>query len=220
VGASSSGLLDDAGAGSSPAATASPGDRGGSRLEAMGTPDGRRASAVPPFTAPPPPHVSATEEEIDALYRQDADLSWESLAAGIPGVVRPDAALERVVSPEDFPAQQVECLRAAGVDAQLAGSGGISYQDGDAADVWACATRFPMQRPDPLTDAELAYQHDYFVSFLLPCYAVEGSPYTEAVPSREEFVARTKAGDAWYPFPADMTEALASRCPTEPPAWR
>lgn len=218
LGASGSGLLDDAVPAAAPTAS-SPADGRGSRVEAMGTPDGRRASAVPPFTASPPPHVSATDEEMAAVYRREADASWELLASGVPGAVRPEVALERVVSEEDFPEQQVECLRAAGIEASVVGGGGITYQDADPVEVWSCYARFPMQQPDPRTDAELAYEHDYLVSFLLPCYAVAGRPYTDAVPGREEYVARAKAGDPWLPTPDGMDGALSSRCPAQPPAW-
>jgi hypothetical protein len=217
VGASASGLRDHADPGAG--ATASPDGSRGSRVEAMGTPNGRRASALPPFTASPPPHVSATDAEVAEAYRREADASWEMFSAGIPGAVRPDVSLERVMSEEDFPAQQVECLTSEGVEASVVGGGGITYEDGDPVKVWACQARFPMQQPDPRTDAELAYQHDYIVSFLLPCYAVEGSPYTDAVPGREEYVARAKAGDPWFPFPDDIDGALSSRCPAQPPAW-
>ena len=218
LGASGSGLLDDAVPAAAPTAS-SPADGRGSRVEAMGTPDGRRASAVPPFTASPPPHVSATDEEMASVYRREADASWELLASGVPGAVRPEVALERVVSEEDFPEQQVECLRAAGMEASVVGGGGITYQDADPVEVWSCYARFPMQQPDPRTDAELAYEHDYLVSFLLPCYAVAGRPYTDAVPGREEYVARAKAGDPWLPTPDGMDGALSSRCPAQPPAW-
>ncbi|OUE22282.1 hypothetical protein BFL36_10145 [Clavibacter michiganensis] len=214
-------MLDDADPAAAPSAPSpSPAAGRGSRVEAMGTPDGRRASAVPPFTASPPPHVSATDEEMAAVYRREADTSWEMLAASVPGALRPDVALERVVSEEDFPAQQVECLRAAGIDASVVGGGGITYRDADPVEVHSCSVRFPMQQPSPRTDAELAYQHDYLVSFLLPCYAVEGSPYTRAVPGRDEYVARAKAGDPWFPSPDGMDGALSSRCPSQPPAWQ
>ncbi|WP_414172104.1 hypothetical protein [Clavibacter tessellarius] len=153
LGASGSGLLDDAVPAAAPTAS-SPAEGRGSRVEAMGTPDGRRASAVPPFTASPPPHVSATDEEMASVYRREADASWELLASGVPGAVRPEVALERVVSEEDFPEQQVECLRAAGIEASVVGGGGITYQDADPVEVWSCYARFPMQQPDPRTDAE------------------------------------------------------------------
>ncbi|WP_445442417.1 hypothetical protein [Clavibacter sp. km1a] len=201
----------------------SAGDGRGSRVEAMGTPDGRRpsaASALPAFTAPPPPHVAATEEELAAAYRQEADVNWRMWTEGVPDAVRPDVALERVMSEEDYPVQQVECLTAAGIRAEATGDGGLAYQDGDPVAIWACATRFPMQLPDPLTDAELAYRHDYIVSFVLPCYAVEGSPYMDAVPAREDFVARARSGTPWFPYPDGMDNALLERCPSEPPAWR
>jgi hypothetical protein len=209
--------------GADPTATSSAADGRGSRVEAMGTPDGRRpsaASALPAFTAPPPPHVAATEEELAAAYRQAADIDWETWSGGATDAVRPDVALERVVSPEDFPAQQVACLTAAGYRAEATGDGGIAYEDGDPVAIWTCQTRFPMQLPDPLSDAELAYQHDYVVSFVLPCYAVEGSPYTDAVPGREDFVARARSGAPWFPYPDDADNALLERCPSEPPAWR
>ncbi|MDQ0745446.1 hypothetical protein QFZ62_002754 [Clavibacter sp. B3I6] len=206
-----------------PATATSAADGRGSRVEAMGTPDGRRlsaASALPAFTAPPPPHVAATEEELAAAYRQEADIDWDAFTSDVPDAVRPDVALERVVSPEDFPAQQVACLTAAGYHAEATGDGGITYQDGDPVAIWTCHTRFPMQLPDPLSDAELAYRHDYIVSFVLPCYAMEGSPYMDAVPAREDFVARTRSGAPWFPYPDDADNALLERCPSAPPAWR
>ncbi|OUE18003.1 hypothetical protein BFL34_03051 [Clavibacter michiganensis] len=213
--ASTAGAFDDPTAASP---TTAPGATSTPRGQAMGTPDGRRVSPVPAFTATPPPHTPASEEEMPEAYRREADSSWElfsTLADG--GAVRPDVTLERVVSEEDFPDQQVECLRSEGIEASVVGGGGITYDDGDPIAIWSCQARFPMEQPEPLDDAELAYLHDYIVSFLLPCYAVEGEPYTGPVPSREDFIAEARASYPWSPTPDRMTGALSSRCPSQPP---
>jgi hypothetical protein len=213
--ASTAGAFDDPTAASP---TTAPGATSAPRGQAMGTPDGRRVSPVPAFTATPPPHTPASEEEMAEAYRREADSSWELFSSLVDGgAVRPDVTLERVVSEDDFPDQQVECLRSEGIEASVIGGGGITYEDGDPVAIWSCQARFPMEQPEPLDDAELAYLHDYIVSFLLPCYAVEGEPYTGAVPSSEDFIAEARASYPWSPIPDRMTGALSARCPSQPP---
>jgi hypothetical protein len=66
----------------------------------------------------------------------------------------------------------------------------------------------------------LAYVHDYYVSYLIPCYASEGEPYEGEVPDTAAFVAGSRSGEYWSPLPTQLDPMLQSRCPEVPPAMR
>jgi len=191
------------------------------RGQAMGTPDGRRGSVVPDFTADPPVRIPPTDAEAAESLRVRADRAWDLVLEQQPAAVRPDVATERVIDDEeDHAAQQVACLRDAGVSAYAEGEAGYTITDGDPVAVYACAVRFPLRDTGGRTDAELAYIHDYYVSYLIPCYAAEGRPYTGDVPAVDDFIAAVHAERPWTPFPDAMDDALAAACPVLPAAFR
>ncbi len=187
----------------------------------MGTPDGRRGSVVPDFTADPPVRVPMTDAELAESLRVRADQAWSLVLEQQPDAVRPDARMERVVDDEeDYAEQQVACLRDAGVTAFTEGQSSFSITDGDPVAVYACSVRFPLRDSGGRTDAELAYIHDYYVSYLIPCYAAEGRPYVGEVPAVDDFIADVRAERPWTPFPDAMSDGLAAACPVLPAAYR
>jgi hypothetical protein len=190
------------------------------RGQAMGTPDGRRGSAVPDFTADPPVRVPPTDAEVADDLRMRADQAWEYVLEQRPAAVRPDVRTERVVDEADYVEQQVACLRAAGITASAIGKDSYSLTDADPVTVYTCQVRFPQRDAGPRTDAELAYIHDYYVSFLLPCYAAEGRPYVGEVPAVDDFIAAARAEQPWAPFPDAMDQQLSTACPELPAAYR
>ncbi|WP_043675341.1 hypothetical protein [Clavibacter michiganensis] len=223
--ASASGALDVGGGtaassptseGGDPAATATATPRG----QAMGTPDGRRGSVVPDFTADPPVRVPPTDAELAEDLRIRADRAWGLVLEQQPDAVRPDVQVERVVDEEDFIDQQIACLRDAGITASVIGQDSYSLTDADPVTVYSCQVRFPQREAGPRTDAELAYIHDYYVSYLIPCYAAEGEPYFGEVPAVDDFIAAVRAERPWTPFPDTMDEQLARACPVLPAAYR
>ncbi|RIJ44075.1 hypothetical protein DZG00_16190, partial [Clavibacter lycopersici] len=191
------------------------------RGQAMGTPDGRRGSVVPDFTADPPVRVPPTEAELAEDLRIRADQQWDLVLEQQPDAVRPDVGTERLVDDqEDHAEQQVACLREAGVEASMSGQDGYTIVDADPVAVYGCAVRFPLRDVGARSDAELAYIHDYYVSFLLPCYAAEGRPYVGEVPGVDEFVETGRTERAWSPFPERMAGQLSAACPELPEAYR
>ncbi len=203
------------GVGSAVTSTATP------RGQAMGTPDGRRGTVVPDFTADPPVRVPMTDAELAESLRVRADQAWSLVLEQQPDAVRPDARMERVVDDEeDHAEQQVACLRDAGVTAFTEGQSSFSITDGDPVAVYACSVRFPLRDSGGRTDAELAYIHDYYVSYLIPCYAAEGRPYVGEVPAVDDFIADVRAERPWTPFPDAMSDGLAAACPVLPAAYR
>ncbi|QOD43243.1 hypothetical protein [Clavibacter zhangzhiyongii] len=224
--ASAAGVLD-LGAPAAPEAAAGASDSRGSapgtatpRGQAMGTPDGRRGAPLPDFTADPPVPVPPTEEEIAEELRIRADQSWELVLTQEPDAVRPDVRAERIVDQEEYAETQVDCLRAAGVDAQLSGRDSYGITDPDHVAVHVCEVRFPMRPDVPRSDAELAYLHDYYASFLLPCYRAEGASDIGELPEVDEFIALARAQRPWSPFPARMSGRLSAACPELPAAFR
>ncbi|MBP2459002.1 hypothetical protein ABID70_001571 [Clavibacter michiganensis] len=200
--------------GSAVASTATP------RGQAMGTPDGRRGSAVPDFTADPPVRIPPTDAEVAEGLRVRADQAWESVLEQQPDAVRPDVPMERVVDAADYVEQQVACLRDAGITASVIGQDSYSLTDADPVTVYTCQVRFPQRDAGPRTDAELAYIHDYYLAFLIPCYAAEGKPYVGDIPAVDDFIADVRAERPWTPFPDAMDERLAAACPVLPAAYR
>jgi len=190
------------------------------RGQAMGTPDGRRGSVVPDFTADPPVPVPQTDAELAETLRIRADQAWSLVLDQQPDAVRPDVRTERVVDSVDYMEQQIDCLRDAGVTVSRIGDDSYELTDADPVAVYACSVRFPQREAGPRSDAELAYIHDYYLSYLIPCYAAEGRPYTGEVPAVEDFIAAVRAERPWTPFPEAMDQRIADACPVLPEAYR
>ncbi|MDQ0744175.1 hypothetical protein QFZ62_001483 [Clavibacter sp. B3I6] len=177
------------------------------------------ADPPPPFTALPPVDEPLAAEETAKALEASAAANWEMAKSTVPGAVRPDVSVERIVSADEWGEQQVACLAEAGI-AATSSRDGFSYTGGDPVAAYACTVRFPTRPEPPASDAMLAYVHDYYVSYLIPCYASEGEPYEGEVPDTAAFVAGVRSGEYWSPLPAQLEPILQSRCPEVPPAMR
>jgi hypothetical protein len=211
--ASASGLLTDDDSWRSQEPTSTPGP--------PSTPDPRIGMPVPAFTAEPPAQAFEQLDEVETAIalREQADMQWESVRQAMPDAARPEAAFERVVMPEEWVTQRAGCLREAGVDVEVIGTGDdqrLTYLAEDPLLDYTCDVRFPLVPHGPMTTAMLAYLHDYYVSFLLPCYASEGAPYRGDVPDLAEQIARDRAGRPWFPEPSSHSGAIAFHCPQDP----
>jgi hypothetical protein len=210
--ASASGLLVDDDSWRSQEPTSTPGP--------PSTPDPRIGMPVPEFTAEPPAQLTEplTEAQVTEALRQEADMQWENLVAAEPGLARPDVTTERVMADREWLAQHAACLRESGVDVTLIGTGydqRLNDVTVDPVVAYACSVRFPRAPGGPLTRAALAYSYDYSVSFLIPCYASAGEPYRGRIPSLDQYIARSEAGDPWYPVPARAVGDVATLCPQD-----
>jgi hypothetical protein len=215
--ASASGLLTDDDSWRSQEPTSTPGP--------PSTPYPRIGTPVPAFTAEPPAamHADLTDVETVAALRESADGEWQRVVQERPDAVRPDVPVERILSGEEWVRQQAACLGESGVRVQVIGTGDDVRLGTDSADPvvrYVCQVRFPVAPQGPLTDAALGWLHDYYVDFLLPCYASEGEPYEGEVPDRDAFIALSRAGDLWQPYVATRDGMLESRCPSAPAALR
>jgi hypothetical protein len=117
------------------------------RGQAMGTPDGRRGSAVPDFSADPPVPLPSGGEE-DASARADAE--WAAVLARDPDAVRPDVRPELTVPADRWLEQHAACLRASGVDVGVVdpeADARLSASEVDPVLAYACSVRFPAAEP-------------------------------------------------------------------------
>ncbi|MCJ1711970.1 hypothetical protein MT344_12370 [Clavibacter michiganensis subsp. phaseoli] len=215
--ASTSGLLTDDDSWRSQEPTSTPGP--------PSTPDPRIGTPVPAFTAEPPAamHADLTDVETVAALRESADGEWQRVLQERPDAVRPDVPVERVLAGEEWVRQQAACLGESGVRVQVIGTGDDVRLGTDSADPvvrYVCQVRFPVAPQGPLTDAALGWLHDYYVDFVIPCYASEGEPYEGEVPDRDAFIALSHAGDPWQPYVATRDGVLESRCPQAPASFR
>ncbi|RII86709.1 hypothetical protein DZF92_09610, partial [Clavibacter michiganensis subsp. insidiosus] len=215
--ASASGLLTDDDSWRSQEPTSTPGP--------PSTPDPRIGVPVPAFTAEPPAamHADLTDVETVAALRESADGEWQRVVQERPDAVRPDVPVERILAGEEWVRQQAACLGDSGVRVQVIGTGDDVRLGTDSADPvvrYVCQVRFPVAPQGPLTDAALGWLHDYYVDFLLPCYASEGEPYDGEFPDRDAFIASIRAGGASLPMAPETVASLESRCPSAPAALR
>ncbi|MBP2459003.1 hypothetical protein ABID70_001572 [Clavibacter michiganensis] len=215
--ASASGLLTDDDGWRSQEPTSTPGP--------PSTPDPRIGMPVPAFTAEPPAamHTDLTDVETVAALRESADGEWQRVVQERPDAVRPDVPVERILAGEQWVRQQAACLGESGVRVQVIGTGDDVRLGTDSADPvvrYVCQVRFPVAPQGPLTDAALGWLHDYYVDFLLPCYASEGEPYEGEAPDRDTFIALSRAGDPWQPHVETRDGVLESRCPQAPAGFR
>jgi hypothetical protein len=117
------------------------------RGQAMGTPDGRRGSAVPDFSADPPVPLPSGGEA-DASARADAE--WAAVLARVPDAVRPDVRPELTVPADRWLEQHAACLRASGVDVGVVDpetDARLSASEVDPVLAYACSVRFPAAEP-------------------------------------------------------------------------
>ncbi|RIJ44590.1 hypothetical protein DZG00_15785, partial [Clavibacter lycopersici] len=215
--ASASGLLTDDDSWRSREPTSTPGP--------PSTRDPRIGMPVPAFTADPPArmHEELTDAEVAASLRESADALWGMVLLQRPDAVRPDLPVERVLEGEEWVRQQAACLTESGVRVQVIGTGEdtrLGMHSADVAVDYACAVRFPTRPAGPLTDAALGWLHDYFVDFLIPCYASAGAPYDGEVPDLDAFIAGSRAGVPWQPTASASDGVLESRCPSAPASLR
>ncbi|RII87084.1 hypothetical protein DZF98_16120, partial [Clavibacter californiensis] len=215
--ASAAGLLADDDSWRSQEPTSTPGP--------PSTPDPRIGTPVPAFTEGPPAKLreDLTDVETAQALRESADSLWDRVLLERPDAVRPDLPVERVLDGEEWVRQQAACLGESGVRVQVIGTGEdtrLGTHSADAAVEYACSVRFPTTPGGPLTDAALGWLHDYYVDFLIPCYASEGEPYEGEVPDRDAFVALSHAGDYWQPSVETRDGVLDSRCPEAPAGLR
>jgi hypothetical protein len=215
--ASTSGLLADDDSWRSQEPTSTPGP--------PSTPDPRIGTPVPAFTAEPPAamHADLTDVETVATLRESADGEWQRVLQERPDAVRPDVPVERILAGEEWVRQQAACLGESGVRVQVIGTGDDVRLGTDSADPvvrYVCQVRFPVAPQGPLTDAALGWLHDYFVDFVIPCYASAGDPYEGEVPDRDAFIADIRAGGALLPMSPETVASLESRCPSVPAGFR
>ncbi|WP_259336626.1 hypothetical protein, partial [Clavibacter phaseoli] len=181
------------------------------------TPDPRVGMPVPAFTAEPPAamHADLTDVQTVAALRESADGEWQRVLQERPDAVRPDVPVERILAGEEWVRQQAACLGESGVRVQVIGTGDDVRLGTDSADPvvrYVCQVRFPVAPQGPLTDAALGWLHDYYVDFLIPCYASAGEPYEGEVPDRDAFIADIRAGGALLPMSPETVASLESRC--------
>ncbi|RII91354.1 hypothetical protein, partial [Clavibacter michiganensis] len=215
--ASAAGLLSDDDSWRSQEPTSTPGP--------PSTPDPRIGTPVPAFTEEPPARLreDLTDVETAQALRESADSLWDRVLLERPDAVRPDLPVERVLDGEEWVRQQAACLGESGVRVQVIGTGEDTRLGAHSADVaveYACSVRFPTTPGGPLTDAALGWLHDYYVDFLIPCYASEGEPFEGEVLDREAFIASSRAGDPWQPYVATRDGMLESRCSQAPAGLR
>jgi hypothetical protein len=148
--------------------------------------------------------ADASDAEIDALLEQQLDSRWESYAWP-DGVVKP--AVERVAFTTDrtWSATQVGCLVRAGLDAREVSGGFTVDEDADSTAarvaMWTCQAQYPR---DPrgagyLSEAQILYMYDFYVSRLGPCMRLLGYTVSEP-PERGEYVDLIRSGTYWSPY--------------------
>jgi hypothetical protein len=145
----------------------------------------------------------------------------------------PPVAVIRVVSQQDWPQTNVDCMTAAGFDAKLTADGqGSSWEAGpdqaEAAQLadYVCFAQYPVDpsQMGELSDAQKEIVYTYVSETLVPCLEAEGYE-TTGMPSRETFLAGFDLSPPWNPYTtvyATITsiaesERITAACPPNTP---
>jgi hypothetical protein len=181
-------------------------------------------------TSAPPEPRPATDEEISALFDQQARDWWESFACDEP---MPDYEVIEVLPPELAYERQLECLKEVEIPgASLTDDGGFIFPaDGDFDDpafllvqerYWLCAQQYPADNmgDQVLSQDQLAWVYDFYVERYRPCLASLGFEFVD-FPRRERFIGDTAGYLSWVPHDYSVApiptpqqwQMLAARCP-------
>jgi hypothetical protein len=169
--------------------------------------------------------ADATDADVDAYVAGQLDRYWKQILASSSAAdkldAEPDVATVAFTTPDTWSTVQTSCLQAAGLQAREI-SGGFTIDDPgdlDATEVslaqWTCLRQYPV---DPritgfLSDAQVLFMYDYFVSRLTPCIATLGFDVTPP-PQRDQYLALVRAGSSWSPYIGADGEPIA-RSPGE-----
>ncbi len=149
----------------------------------------------------------------------------------------PRVAIVRETSPFDSLQTQVDCLRAAGYDAEesqgaIHGAANVEnpteeYWQQFSLAVWVCEAQYPLAEiyyKPPTEEQKQAYA-DYYLDELPTCLEGYGVQF-ETPPSREVYLARFDSdGPWWSPYvtaliPPGKTDEVMAACPQGIPPGR
>jgi hypothetical protein len=161
------------------------------------------AGCAAPASVPPGP----SDTEIDSVVQQQLDSLWD--AYPMPdGAVKPEVERVAFTTGETWSSTQVSCLNEQGLDAHEVSGGFAVEGNGDAAAgriaMWVCQGMYPR---DPrgtgyLSDAQILYMYDFYVSRLGPCMKLLGYVVTDP-PARDHYIERLRNGNYWSPYFAE-----------------
>jgi len=183
--------------------------------------------AASPKPSPP------SEKEVDAYVSHMLDETWKS--SGLDGVMeRPAVKAGPVESPEEFSENLTDCYADAGYELmgyswgsdqgyRLSESNDVYVDDPDKQlAFYVCLARHPadpVQSGELVGDAQLSYQYDHFVNWVIPCLRASGYSL-DYVPSRAEFLET--GGYYWGPYSSvanidspEKYDALTALCGPE-----
>lgn len=181
--------------------------------------------------------VSPSNEDPDAVCDEDdivciqqAQLPGLVDLIGLDGIPSEVPAPVRLVTQVEQTELIVACLREAGFDVQVSGSGYSFDLADEQLEVYketqfACYARYPLLPlfTGPLSRVQLERVHTHFRDELIPCLAEEGFVVAE-LPTLETFLSQAESGVLASPFsdPAVMAlgqaewERLEQACPQMP----
>lgn len=156
--------------------------------------------------ATPPPPAPLSQQQLDEITSADNDARWQFLFGARTDVARPQVTRLGYVAAGKAEAFYKRCLDAAGVNQDYVygfGSGAGDPQGLTAAYLayYVCVAQHPV---DPisvgfLSDAQLGFEYDYFVTRLAPCLRSLGYA-VPTPPTREQFVGTSFTGRGWDPY--------------------
>ncbi|MEP6478244.1 MAG: hypothetical protein ABJB03_02540 [Rhodoglobus sp.] len=153
---------------------------------------------------PPPVPPGPTDAEIVTMVDNQNEQVWNSMFPGLP---RPDIPVVEYVEGDRWTQAQVDCLVALGLDARAQGGGITVSGIGPSADssnlAWyTCSVEYPypLDQQPFFSDAQLAYEYDFFANRLAPCMRLIGYAVPPA-PTKSAFVDGYYAGPrSWIPY--------------------
>ncbi|MGY4643928.1 hypothetical protein [Cellulomonas sp. URHB0016] len=189
---------------------------------------GNSAPTSGPASSPASSPASAVTLDAETRSAVEADLAVIAKKLGL--VDPPLVGVVRLVSTDEWPSTQVDCLKAEGfTDVRLTADGtGVdsSYGDDQEDDfrlaTYTCDARYPLdpaQDESRMTDEQKLVAYRYLTVTLVDCLAQHGETHVGTPPSEQAFLASWN-GVRWNPYmeiPEPSADLLGA-CPPNPPA--
>ena len=186
------------------------------------------AGCASPSQEAPPKNVPSSDQQ---LINEALDRAWAEVQRLNPDMDRPEVAIIRLTSYEEWAEVMAQCLNEHGFEVTETGDGGYSTEalsrvQQAAFEIarYVCTAQYPLDpkyRRAP-NDQQMNALYDYYVGELTECVTNLGYEVSPS-PSRQEFLD-TYDTDPWLPFDdavhqAEDGEALTTlthRCPQLP----
>lgn len=188
--------------------------------------------------APPPTDSEAGVSDLDSMTDEELtqlqlDAYWSAVIGRFPEASRPEVAIARFISLNEYAVTIASCLNDAGWTGARAtpdngvesGDVPLEQRESIAMDLYVCQATYPVdpRYNRPLSPTQLSELYNYFENELRPCLERLGYPVPPA-PSEATFIETYAENGGWDVYGGvaanvngqDEWDAVNAACPQSP----